>query len=151
MEKIAEKIEQRKRSGKSFSIVVVAEGAKPLGGAMVVNKIDQNCPDPVKLGGIGQKISQELELATGLETRVTVLGHLQRGGAPSAFDRILATRYGVSAVEFAMAGRFGMMVALQGTQITAVPIADAVGQLKTVPLDSDLVKAARSIDLEFGD
>ena len=151
IEKIAEKIEQRKKNGKSFSIVVVAEGAKPLGGEMVVNKIDKNCPDPVKLGGIGQKISHELELATGLETRVTVLGHLQRGGAPSAFDRILATRYGVSAVEFAMAGRFGMMVALQGTQITAVPIADAVGQLKTVPLDSDLVKAARSIDLEFGD
>ncbi|NLW47632.1 MAG: 6-phosphofructokinase [Firmicutes bacterium] len=151
IKKVAQKINDRKSRGKSFSIIVVAEGAKPLGGEMVVGKMVKDSPDPVRLGGIGNFVAQQLESLTCLETRVTVLGHVQRGGSPTTYDRILSTRYGVAAVELAQAERFGMMVSLQGDTITAVPIDDAVGKLKTVPPEGELVRVGKSIGVEFGD
>jgi phosphofructokinase len=149
--KIAAKAIERQQAGKNFSIVVVAEGAKPKGGDMVVSNIVKDSPDPIRLGGIGQKVAQELSEITGIESRVTVLGHLQRGGRPSPYDRILSTRYGVAAVELIHEGKFGMMVGLQGGKIRAVSIEEAVGKLKTVPLDSELIKIAKNIGVEFGD
>lgn len=151
IKKVAQKINDRKNRGKSFSIIVVAEGAKPLGGEMVVGKIVKDSPDPVRLGGIGNYVAQQLENLTCLETRVTVLGHVQRGGSPTPYDRILSTRYGVAAVELVQAEKFGMMVSLQGDTITAVPIEEAVGKLKNVPPDGELVRVAKSIGVEFGD
>lgn len=149
--KIANKALERQKAGKNFSIVVVAEGAKPKGGEMVVSHVVKDSPDPIRLGGIGQKIAQDLTNITGIDSRVTVLGHLQRGGRPSPYDRILSTRYGVAAVELIREGRFGMMVSLQGDEITAVPIGEAVGKLKTVPPESELIRIAKSIGVEFGD
>ncbi|MGE5604683.1 MAG: 6-phosphofructokinase [Bacteroidota bacterium] len=151
IKKVAQKINDRKNHGKSFSIIVVAEGAKPIGGEMVVGRVVQDSPDPVRLGGIGNLVAKQLESLTCLETRVTVLGHVQRGGSPTPYDRILSTRYGVAAVELAQAEKFGMMVSLQGDKITAVPLEEAVGKLKNVPTDSELVRVAKSIGVEFGD
>ncbi len=150
LNKVAQKIIERKNSGKSFSIVVVAEGAKSTDGQVVVSKVIDS-PDPIRLGGIGQKLGEDLEKLAGIETRVTVLGHLQRGGPPSAFDRILSTRYGAAAVELIHQEQSGLMVSLQGSQITSVPLAEAVGKLKTVPADGELVYFAKNIGTSFGD
>jgi phosphofructokinase-like protein len=150
LQRIVNKINERRQNGKSFSIAVVAEGAKPRDGELTVAKVLTDSPDPVRLGGIGQKIASQLEQLTGNESRYTILGHLQRGGRPSSFDRILATRYGVGAVELVAAGRYGMMVSLQGSQLTAVPLQEAVGRLKTINPDHEIVRTARSIGVEFG-
>lgn len=148
---IVDKIAERKQQGKLFSIIVVAEGAKPKDGDVVVSKIVENSPDPIRLGGIGNRIADDIEKATGHETRVTVLGHLQRGGRPVPYDRILSTRYGVAAVEMINEGKFGKMVALQGNSITDVSLEDAVGKLKTVDINGELIKIARSVGVGFGD
>lgn len=148
---VAAKALERKNNGKNFSIVVVAEGAKPKDGEMVVSHIVKDSPDPIRLGGIGQKIAGELEQLTGMDTRVTVLGHLQRGGRPNAYDRILSTRYGVAAAELIREGKFGMMVGLRGNEIVPVSLEDAVGKLKTVNPKGELVRFAKSIGVEFGD
>ncbi|MGI5840212.1 MAG: 6-phosphofructokinase [bacterium] len=148
---IGEKIRERQAHGKYFSIIVVAEGAKPVDGEMVVQKYVRDVSDPVRLGGIGNKVGEDLTRTLGVETRVTVLGHLQRGGSPTPFDRILATRYGVAAVDLAIRGEFGMMVALRTPEITAVPLAAAVREQKRVPPDGDLIHTARSVGICFGD
>lgn len=149
--KVAQKVMERKNEGKHFSIVVVAEGAKDKNGNMVVSKVVEDSPDPIRLGGIGNKIAGEIEELTGIETRVTVLGHLQRGGRPIPYDRILSTRYGVAAVELINQGKFGMMVSLKGNEITAVSLEEAVGKLKTVPPDGELIRIAKSVGVSFGD
>ena len=140
IKEVCEIIRKRHSRGKDFSIVVVAEGAK-LKEEMVLQKTEKDSFGHVVLGGIGQHLGQEIEKRTGFETRVTVLGHIQRGGAPSAFDRVLATRFGVKAVELVLKGEFGMMAALKGNDIVGVPLEDAVGTLKTV--DMDLYEIAR--------
>jgi len=151
MEKVAQSILKRKAEGKHFSIVVVAEGAKEVEGQLVVNRIDETSPDPIRLGGVGNKVAAAIERLTGIETRVTVLGHLQRGGRPNPFDRLLSTRYGVKAVELAYKGEFGCMVSLSGDKITAVPLEEAVGKLKLVDPDGELVRIAKSVGVGFGD
>lgn len=148
---VARKINQRSNQNKKFSIIVVAEGAKPLGGEVVVQKMIKDSFDPIRLGGIGMVVAQEIESITGKESRVTVLGHLQRGGSPTAFDRILSTRYGTSAVNCLMEGKYGHMVRLKGTIIDSVPLEDAVGGQKKVPLDIDLIRSARQVGIAFGD
>jgi 6-phosphofructokinase 1 len=151
IERVAEAINTRKANGKKFSIIVVAEGAKAAGGEMIVQCTIAGRPDPLKLGGIGAKVAEDLEGLIGLETRVTVLGHIQRGGSPNTYDRILATRYGVAAVDAVKAGELGKMVALRGTAIVTVPLAEAVNSLKRVPLDDPVLLAARKLGLQFGD
>lgn len=151
IKKIAQKITDRNNAGKHFSIIVVAEGAKPIDGEVVVSKVIKDSPDPIRLGGIGNKIADDLEKLSGVETRVTVLGHLQRGGRPNPFDRVLSTRYGVAAVELVNAGDFGKMVGLQGNTIIPVSLEDAVGKLKTVPTDGELIRIAKSVGVGFGD
>lgn len=150
-DKICNKVVSRREQGKRFSIVVVAEGAKPVGGEMVVQQVIADSADPIRLGGIGNVVGKRLEACTGMETRVTVLGHLQRGGSPTPFDRILGTRYGVKAVELVVKGEFGKMVSLRTPDIVAVSLEKAVGVLRTVPLDSDLIRAAKSVGISFGD
>lgn len=150
LERVVKAVEKRAQQGKQFSIIVVAEGAKPLGGEMVVERVLPGRTDPIKLGGIGSKLAKDLEEATKMETRVTVLGHLQRGGSPIAVDRVLSTRYGVAAVEAALDEDFGKMVALQGQNIVRVPLADAVHKLKQVSLDDPILQAARSLGIEIG-
>jgi len=151
IDQVALAIRQRANQGKKFSIIVVAEGAKPLGGEMVVERMVAGRFDPLKLGGIGAKLGNDLEEQCGMETRVTVLGHLQRGGSPDAYDRVLSSRYGVAAVEAALDGEFGIMVALRGRDIVRVPLIQAVDKLRLVPLSDPLLLAARDLGIEMGD
>ena len=151
LEAVLAKVRDRKKKGKRFSIVVVAEGAKPKGGDVVVKKIVERSSDPVRLGGIGFSLSDQIERATGTETRAVVLGHLQRGGSPTAHDRILATQLGAMAVELVVLGQFGRMVAVEQGLITSVPLETASGGPRTVPLDHPLIAAARALGTSFGD
>ncbi|MBL7155722.1 MAG: 6-phosphofructokinase [Candidatus Omnitrophica bacterium] len=134
VDEVCDLIKKRHTGGKDFSIIVVAEGAKLKEHDLVLQNKEKDAFGHVLLGGIGQFLSKELERKTGYETRVTVLGHVQRGGTPSAFDRVLATRFGVKAVELVIAGKFGKMVSLKGNDIVDVPLEDAVGTLKTVDM-----------------
>jgi len=149
--KVANKILERRQAGKHFSIVVVAEGAKPIDGDMVVSEVLNDSPDPIRLGGIGNKIAKEIQVLTDIETRVTVLGHLQRGGRPIPYDRILSTRFGVAAVELVKNGDFGNMVCLDDNRISKVSLEEAIEKIKTVPPEGELVKIAKSIGVSFGD
>jgi 6-phosphofructokinase 1 len=137
-EEIADSIKKRHAKGKDFSIIVVAEGAKIVAGSgeeEILKDQDLDSFGHVKLGGIGQRLAKEIEKRTGFETRDVVLGHLQRGGSPTAFDRVLGTRLGVFAAELVNSGNFGKMAALQGTKMVAANLEEAVGTLKTVDMD----------------
>jgi 6-phosphofructokinase 1 len=144
--RVCDKITQREQQGRHFSIVVVAEGAVPKGGAE--NYID---PEHGRLGGMAEKVADDIERRTGKETRSLVLGHLQRGGSPTTFDRLLGLRFGSAAVRLVAEGRFGMMVALQPPNIVPVPIDEVLSHPKRVPLDSDVIATARDIGISFGD
>ena len=150
LEKVAAKIREREEWGARFHIVVVAEGAKPVGGQVTV-KAPAREGVVERLGGVGAWVGAEMERLTGKETRVTVLGHLQRGGPPTSADRVLATRFGAKAVELVRNGQFGMVVASRPPDIVPVPFQDVVGRIKLVPLDSDLIVSGRALGVSFGD
>ncbi len=150
--KIVEKVDARKKEGKLFTIIVVAEGAKPKDGEVIVAKIVSDSPDPIRLGGIGNKLAEDLEkLVNEREVRCTVLGHIQRGGNTCTFDRILSTRYGVAAVELINEGNFGNMVCLKGNDITYDSLENVIGNNKVVDPNGELVKVAKKIGVCFGD
>ena len=151
--KIKEKVEERRKEGKLFTIIVVAEGAKPKDGDVVVSKIVADSPDPIRLGGIGNKLADDLEkIIPDHEVRCTVLGHIQRGGTTSTYDRILSTRYGVAAVELINEGKFGDMVCLKGDTISSDSLENVIGQkTKQVLPDGELVQVAKKIGISFGD
>jgi len=129
---VCDQLRARHEKGRYASIVVVAEGAQPKEGTMALQSRELDAFGHVRLGGIANVVAEEIESRTGFETRVTILGHIQRGGTPTAFDRVLATRFGIAAIDAVHDGAFGQMVALQAGEIVRVPIADAVGALKTV-------------------
>ena len=135
-------LKKRKDRGKSFSIVVVAEGAQFKAGQVILKEEKLDSFGHVRLGGIGETLAEAIEKRTGYETRTTVLGHIQRGGTPSAFDRFLATRFGLKAMELVLAKKFGYMASLSGTEVKEVPIEAAVGTLKTV--DTKLYDMAKT-------
>lgn len=135
IEEVCNTVTKRHSRGKNFSIVVVAEGAQFADKGMVLQEQKLDAFGHVRLGGIGEALAGEIEKRTGFETRVSVLGHIQRGGAPTAFDRVLATRLGIKAVELIKGKKFGRMVALQGIKVVDVPLKDAVKELKTVDLE----------------
>ncbi len=141
----------KRSKGAKFSIVCVAEGAKPKDGDISVREVDRKRTDPLRLGGIGELIAKRIEDETGLETRVTVLGHVQRGGSPTAYDRLLATRFGAVALQAASKGEFGVMASLQRNTVVTVPLKDATGRQRLVPPDSQLVFAARAVGTCLGD
>jgi 6-phosphofructokinase 1 len=148
--RVAETILRRERLGKRFSIVVVAEGAFPRGGAPTYLAAREAGREK-RLGGVGEKVAEAITLATGKESRVVVLGHLQRGGPPTTFDRVLGTRFGAAAARMIRNGQFGRMVTLCPPGVGSVPIGEAVGSTKTIPLNSDVLEAARGIGISFGD
>src|SRR5207237_8006300 len=150
VEKVGGGIRHRDGLGARFSIVVVAEGAKPVGGTVTIAKAAR-ADAAERLGGIGAVVAAQLETLTGKESRSVLLGHLQRGGAPTSFDRILATRFGARAVELIKQGEFGTMVAFDPPDIVARRLEDVVGRTKTVPMDSDLLLAAKALGVTFGD
>jgi phosphofructokinase-like protein len=135
IDEVCRLIDHRHSRGRYFSIVVAAEGAIPKEGTMTVSAGQLDEFGHPRLGGIGHQLEREIEQRTGFETRATVLGHVQRGGTPTAFDRVLATRLGLAAIESAHDGAWGMMTALRGTQIELVPLAEAVAKLRTVPVE----------------
>jgi phosphofructokinase-like protein len=151
LEAIAAKVDFRRKIGKRFSLVVIAEGAKPRGGKVVVKRMIEGSPDPVRLGGVAFVLGDQLERLTGQETRAVVLGHLLRGGSPTAADRILATQLGNEAVSLAVRGAFGRMVGVRSGKITSVSLdVPATGQ-RLVPRDHPLITAARAVGTSFGD
>jgi phosphofructokinase-like protein len=148
-ESILHKIRQRVERGSKFSLLAVSEGACPQGGQQLYSRSGDAVYVP-RLGGIGQAVSQYVE-AQGFESRVTVLGHVQRGGSPTAFDRWLATRYGAAAVRTAAEGRFGRMVALRAARVVDIPLSEALAVPKRVDLTGDDILTARGIGISFGD
>ncbi len=147
---VCDKIRERNRKGKNFSIIVIGEGARPEGGDMVIKRMIANSPDKVRLGGISNQLAAQIEGITNIETRVTILGHLLRGGTPTAFDRILASRFGSEAVHLAYSGKFGRMVALKGADIDSVPVEEVAGRVRKVPIDSHYLKTAISLGTNMG-
>ncbi|MDQ3068691.1 MAG: ATP-dependent 6-phosphofructokinase [Acidobacteriota bacterium] len=150
IDKVAAHIMARERWGARFSIVVVCEGATRVGGSRTVVK-EAELGTVERLGGVGAIVAADLEKLTGKEARYVVLGHLQRGGSPTAFDRVLATRFGTKAVELIVEGKFDRMVALQSPHIVDVPLEKVVGRTRNVPIDSDLLVTARSVGISLGD
>lgn len=168
IDKAVEKINDRRNKGKNFSIVVVAEGAMPKGGTITVEGTRDNGSgvDNTKLGGIGNIVARQLEELTGLEARCTVLGYMQRGGTPTAFDRVLSTKYGSKAMELALQGKFNVLTVLKNGKLDCVSLEDVVGNnkvigavsgnttesnIRKVTMDDDLVKTARNIGICLGD
>lgn len=164
----ARKVINRKNRGKSFSVVVVAEGAKPKDGEMEIKNVRHNGAgvDNTKLGGIGEKVAKQLEELTGLEARCTVLGYMQRGGTPTAYDRVLSTKYGSKAMELALEGKFNVLTVIKNGKLDSVSLEDVVGNntkvgavsgntpesnLRKVTMDDELVKTARYIGINLGD
>jgi phosphofructokinase-like protein len=149
-ESVCAKIQERESLGKKFTIIVVAEGAREKDGGFITSGAHTKTGE-ARLGGIGAVVSAEVEKCTGKESRVCVLGHLQRGGSPTTFDRALCSIFGATAVELIAAGEFGKMVAFTGPQVGAIKISDAVGKLKVVRPDGSLVRTARALGICFGD
>ena len=151
MDEVAETAKRRSRGGKGFTIIAAGEGAKPAGGDRFVDKVVENSPDPIRLGGVGKYVAETLQKETSLECRAIVLGHVQRGGTPTARDRVLATQFGHHAFELLMEGRFGRVAVMQKGEVTSVEIADVAHKVRTVPTDSPLVQACRACGTCFGD
>lgn len=149
IEEVAETIRRRERSGSRFSIVVVAEGATPVGGEQVFRPSGDELTTP-RLGGIGNRVADDIARLTGYETRTTVLGHLQRGGTPTPTDRVMATRFGVAAVDYIMRGRLGVVTTLRGTEVAPMPLKDCVHAQKLVDPEGQLVRCARSLGISVG-
>lgn len=147
LSKVSQKIQEREQAGRFFTIVVVAEGAKPFGGSSSV--IGKEAGRAERLGGIGEKVAAEIQELTGKETRVVVLGHLLRGGTPTAYDRVIALRFGAAAVRALEQGLSNVMVALNGQQVNYVPIDEAYGKMKFVPIDSDIIQTAKDLGISF--
>lgn len=150
-EPVFEKVHERQSQHKRFTMVCVAEGARLPDGSEVIAWMDERRTDPKRLGGVGAVVAGAIEAGTGYETRATVLGHLQRGGAPTANDRVLATGFGAAAAHCAARGEFGIMVSFRGGTIVPVPIAEAAGAQRVVRPDHDLVRAARALGTCFGE
>lgn len=151
IENICAKIKEREKRGKRFSIIVAAEGAKPVGGGFTVSQIVEKSFDKVRLGGIANRLADEIEKLTQIECRATILGHVQRGGIPTPADRVLATRYGAEAVDMVLKNEFGRMAALQGNKVINIPLQKAVGELKLVPLNSGFISSLKKMGVSFGD
>jgi ATP-dependent phosphofructokinase / diphosphate-dependent phosphofructokinase len=148
IKKVVQKIEAREKSGAKFSIVVVAEGAKPLGGTVSV--VSKEVGRAEKLGGAGERVAAEIQKLSGKETRCVVLGHLLRGGTPTTFDRLISLRFGGAAVRALAEGQSGVMVALDPPTVRYVPLAEATNRMKCVPVDCDIMLTARDLGISFG-
>jgi len=151
IKKICNELEKRSKLGKRFSLVVVSEGVKLGGSELVIQREVKGSTDQIRLGGVSYRIAEQIEEICGLETRVIILGHLQRGGKPTNFDRILATQFGKLAVDLIMERKFGYMTSTRGGKITSVPLQDGIVALKKVPMDFPLIQAARAVGTCFGD
>jgi 6-phosphofructokinase 1 len=151
LKKICQFVQQRNNWGKSYSIIVVAEGAKEVGGELIVRQKIAYSPEQIRLGGIANKLAGEIEMATKLETRSVTLGYIQRGGAPTPYDRVLATSFGYKAMELLVSGVKNHLVVLKNNKLSSVPLSQVAGKIRNVPLNSPLIAAARAVNTCFGD
>jgi 6-phosphofructokinase 1 len=151
LESICAQVQNRSRYGKHFTIIAVSEGASPSGGQKIVAHIDPTSPDPVKLGGVGKYVADQIEARAGIETRYTVLGHMQRGGTPVAEDRVLATQFGYAALRALVDGKANRLIVMQAGAVTDVDILSSADKQRTIPPDHPLLQAARGIGTCFGD
>ncbi len=150
LEKICAYVGERSRRGKRFSIVVAAEGAKAKDGQMVVSRRIAGSPDPIRLGGIGPVLADQIGRLTGLECRAVILGHVQRGGTPTSYDRTLATNFGFTAIELLLAGVKNHLVVLKNGRFSSIPLQQVAGRIRTVPGNHNLLRAARAVNTSFG-
>lgn len=150
IEAICDQVKARNAQGKTFSIVVAGEGARSIDGEVVVKRTVKNSPDTIRLGGISHRVAAQIEGLINIECRVTILGHLLRGGSPTAFDRLLATRFGVEAVHMVEQNKYGYMVGLRNNEMAAVKIEEIGGRQRRVPPDHHLVRTARSLGICLG-
>jgi len=150
-DKVCQFVMERSRRGKKFSIICVAEGARPVDGKQIVNHVDLSSPDPIRLGGVGKVVANAIEDKTGIESRITVLGHVQRGGTPVPEDRVLATEFGHAAIQVLLQGRRNRLVVMQGRTVRDIDILDAANKQRTIPMDNRLLATARDLETCFGD
>jgi len=150
LHKICDFVLGRSKRGKRFSIITIAEGAREKGGKMVVAKKLAQSPDPIRLGGVANVLAEQISQRTGLDCRAVVLGHVQRGGTPTPFDRVLATNFGYMAVELLMKGVRGHLVVLKDGQLSSIPLSRVAGKIRTVPRNHPLIKAALAVGTSFG-
>ena len=141
---------QAREAREGYTLICIAEGARPVGGGLTVAQTITDSPDPLRLGGVGAVLAQQLQPRLQSEVRATLLGHVQRGGAPTPFDRVLATRFGWAAAELLRQRRYGVMVALQGDTVTQVALAEVAGKNRTVPSDHPLLAAAEGLGISLG-
>ncbi|MFA7235965.1 MAG: ATP-dependent 6-phosphofructokinase [Phycisphaeraceae bacterium] len=151
LDSISEKVQNRSRHGKRFTIIVVSEGAKPKGGKQIVDRVDPTSPDPIRLGGVGKFVADAIEKNTGIETRCTVLGHVQRGGTPVAQDRVLATQFGHAAMQVLMEGKQGRLVVMQDNHVSDIELLRAANKQRMIEPNDPLVISARAVGTCFGD
>ncbi len=151
LDAVCEVCRERSRRGKAFTILVVSEGAKPKGGQQVVERVIKTSPDPIRLGGIAPVLCRRIEDETGLESRATILGHVQRGGTPVPVDRVLGTMFGHKALDLLLNGRHNELVVMQQAKLTSVPLESVAGKQRLVPADHPLLEAARAVGTSFGD
>lgn len=142
---------ERTKGGKRFTLIAVSEGSAPMGGEQVVDKVVHDSPDPIRLGGVSTVLAEQIARQTHLETRATILGHVQRGGTPVAFDRVLATRFGFKAVQLIAEGKWNHMAVIQSGQVGSVPIQEVADQQRCVPPDDPLIAMARAVGTCMGD
>lgn len=150
IDEIVRVCKEREGGGQSFTLIVVAEGAKPEGGEMTVSSVVEDSPDPIRLGGVCKTIEAQLKRRLSSEVRTTVLGHVQRGGTPSSYDRLLATAFGAYAAALVASGQTGRMVALQDSRLTSVSLGDVAEQTRTVPPDAPILASALAVGTSFG-
>lgn len=150
LRKVCEFVLERSRRGKRFSIIVVSEGAKEMGGRMVVKEKVAHSPDPIRLGGIANKLAEDIERQVGLDCRAVTLGHIQRGGTPTAFDRALATGLGFTAIDMLSKGVKNHLVVFKNGNYSSVPLKSIAGRIKTVPKNHPLISAAKGVKTSFG-
>jgi len=151
LDKVAERVLERSQRGRKYTVICCSEGARPVGGGQIVGKVDPTSPDPVRLGGVGKFVADEIEKRTGVESRYCVLGHTQRGGTPTAADRVLSTQFGHHAMELLKQGKRNRLVVMQAFELKDIDITTAANRQRLVPVDHPLVKAARAVYTSFGD
>jgi 6-phosphofructokinase 1 len=150
VDEVAHVCRRRERGGQKFTIVVIAEGAKARGGELTVREVDESSPDPIRLGGVANQLVEQLRTRTNSEIRATVLGHVQRGGTPTPFDRVLATAFGHHAAVKASRGEFGCMVALRNNSLGDVPLEEVANKTRVIQKDDPLLLAALAVGTSFG-
>ena len=151
LDAIVERCLLRSKKGRAYTLIAVAEGAKPVGGRVVVDRVVRDSPDPIRLGGVSEVLCEQIAERSHLECRATILGHVQRGGRPCAYDRVLGTEFGHHALQLLTTGQYNRVVVMRNGRLDSVPLADVAGKQRTIPGDHPLVAAAKAVGTSFAE